>query len=134
MTLFLMRKWDELQKDGLPKWFKLKQALVESAAKLKDIDLVQLRPVEECLTDMAGFTAGVSHLRTELIGVSPASAITIIVVGLKAIRVLNNLVDVALKEILSRQTWIARVLLMYSTVSGWGATYLYWGTITQHLE
>jgi len=113
---------------------KLREAMAESAVKLRECEFTQLRPVEECLTDWAGLFAGLSHIRGELEGMSPASTVAVLVVGLKAIRVLNRIIDAALQELLMKQSRFSRFLLLYAAGSGWGAVYAYWGTITKHLS
>eukprot|EP00931_Biecheleriopsis_adriatica_P118097 TRINITY_DN93560_c0_g1_i1.p1 TRINITY_DN93560_c0_g1~~TRINITY_DN93560_c0_g1_i1.p1 ORF type:complete len:270 (+),score=52.62 TRINITY_DN93560_c0_g1_i1:23-832(+) len=130
MALFLMQKWDELQK-RTQKW---REILTESATKLKDVDFVSLRPMEDCLIDYAGLVSALDKVRGELQGVSPACAIAVGVVALKAMRVMNKMIDVALQELLSRQGFFTRGLLAYSAFSGWAGVYAYWGTITKHLD
>lgn len=132
-----MRKWEQFQEaksELLPRLIKLQAAVKESAEKFGEVDLMKLRPVEEALVDWAGFTVGLQHLKTELKGMSPASAIAVFVVGLKVIRVLNKIIDVALAELLSRQGIIARLLLVHTSCAGWAAVYGYWGAITRNLD
>ena len=137
MALFLMKKWEQMQdrKDEvMQRLQRLREAVAESALKLREVEFTQLRPVEECLTDWAGLCAGLSHMRGELEGMSPASAIALVVVGLKALRVLNRVIDTALKELLMQQSLLSRGLFLYAAGSGWAIMYAYWGTITKHLN
>ena len=132
-----MKKWEQMQdrkEEVMLRLHKLREAVAESAWKLREIEFTQLRPVEECLTDWAGLCAGLSHLRGEIEGMSPASAVAVVVVGLKAVRVLNRVIDTALKELLMQQSLLSGGLFLFSAGSGWAIVYGYWGTITKHLR
>mmetsp|Transcript_102327 Transcript_102327/g.329960 ORF Transcript_102327/g.329960 Transcript_102327/m.329960 type:complete len:250 (-) Transcript_102327:229-978(-) len=133
MALALMRRWDELQQ-ALPRLQRFAQAVRDSAGKFQSSEVVQLRSVEESLSDWAGLVARLSSLQGELRGCSRTSLVLVALVALKAVRVLNHLVDTLLAEILSRQSLPARVLLFQSCMSGWVALYTFWDNIVQHLD
>lgn len=133
MALFLMRKWEELQeqrKEVLPKLQSLQVALRESMQKLRESEIMKLRPVEECLTDWAGLLARLAALSEEAQGCSRAQVLAVAIVSLKLLRVANNLMDAVLDELWQRQSWSGRILLGWSLLPGTMALWKYWDAIT----
>lgn len=133
MALFVLRKLKELE-EVFPRVQRMRNAIRDSAGKFQQSDMVQLRTVEENLSDWAGLVARLTALKDELQTFSQASLIFAAVVAWKSVRVLGRLIDVSLEEMLKRQSWASSSLLLVSSISGWISLYSYRGTIVDHLD
>eukprot|EP00928_Gymnodinium_smaydae_P038050 TRINITY_DN26323_c0_g1_i2.p1 TRINITY_DN26323_c0_g1~~TRINITY_DN26323_c0_g1_i2.p1 ORF type:complete len:343 (+),score=83.90 TRINITY_DN26323_c0_g1_i2:93-1121(+) len=137
MALYVMRKWEDLRQKAevvVPRLRRLRLALEESANKFSQSEMMQLRNVEDNISDWAGMFARLSALSVELQGCSRASAIAVALVALKALRVCNRCLDVALEELLRRQSFSSRALLFQSCLSGFVALYAFRRTILEHIS
>eukprot|EP00434_Breviolum_minutum_P030494 symbB.v1.2.026966.t1/scaffold2733.1/size72009/9 len=90
--------------------------------------------MQDRVTDWSGLLSSMSHIRGELGDMSTASIAAGVVVGLRAVHVLNRLIDAALQEILLSQTRLANFILLYAVGSGFHVVYKYRETITQNLN
>jgi len=78
--------------------------------------------------------ARLSTLHDELRSFSPASLVAASLVITKILRVSGRLIDVALEEMLKRQSLYMSTMLLMSSVSGWFSLYAYRSTIADHLD
>ncbi|CAL1139447.1 unnamed protein product [Cladocopium goreaui] len=90
--------------------------------------------MQDRVTDWTGLLSNLSHIRGEVGDMSPASIAAAVVVGLRAVHVMNRLIDTALQEVLLSQTRFANFLLLFAAGSGIHVASKYRETITQHLN
>jgi len=132
-----MRKFEDLRirsENVLPRLQRLQTALDASKQKLREANMLQLRNVEDNIADWTDMAIRLGRLKIEVKSFSPASLVVAALVVTKALQMTTKLIDVALGELLKRQSRSASFLLGVSSVSGWITLYTFRNTIMEHVD